>query len=170
MYMCIHADKHVCICVCIYTYLYIYIYIYIYIYPRVRRSKKKIYIYIYIYIYISANVHAYTNIIYIYIYIFNVYATPPPRKKNSSLTHTYPPTLPSTCQGRAAPGTTVGVERCFSLTYLLTTFRRTLLVSRLCRGISNVTRCVCIRCSMAKMFPGALTDDTLPGFHCFAAL
>ena len=27
---------------------------------------------------------------------------------------TYPPTLPSTCQGRAAPGTTVGVEHCFS--------------------------------------------------------
>ena len=47
----------------------------------------------------------------------------------------YPPTLPSTCQGRAAPGTTVGVERCFaclsSMTYLSITFRRTLLVSRL---------------------------------------
>ena len=53
---------------------------------------------------------------------------------------------------------------------LVDNFCRTLLVSRLCRGISNVTRCVCIRCSMAKLFPGALTDGTLPGFHCPAAL
>ena len=56
------------------------------------------------------------------------------------------------------------------MTYLSINFCRALLVSRLCRGISNVTRCVCIRCSMAKLFPGALTDGTLPGFHCPAAL
>ena len=78
----------------------------------------------------------------------------------------YPPTLPSTCQGRVAPGTTLGVERCFSclssMTYFSITFRRTFLVSRLCCGISNVTRCVCIRCSMAKMFPGALVSLLLP--------
>ena len=46
----------------------------------------------------------------------------------------YPPTLPSTCPGRAAPGTTVGVERCFSclssMTYFSMTFRRTFLVSQ----------------------------------------
>ena len=138
-----------------------------YPYPM-RANSKYVKISIYIYIYINKSIYIYicvrvcqkcrclTDIMHICICVcvcscivlyYNIFCYMEIHAENSRA-------LPSTCQGRAAPGATVGVEPCLSclssMTYFSITFRRTFLVYRLCRGISNVTRCVCIRCSTAN--------------------